>query len=141
MIAAAQRRAIALSVLAALAYYGLVCFITPALPYVPVPTWWRQIWPSGNSAVQSWFGLMDATAAIASAVPVAALLVWFNRGRAATYGLAIGVTVAAYVFLTTIVEYGSTTKILVAGVNQFIWISLALPAVALILIRSRGMTD
>lgn len=135
MIASARRRTVALCVVATLAYYGLASFVTPALPYVPVPEGWSHAWPSAESALQSWFGLLDAVTALLSALPVALLLVWTLRGRAAPIGLAIGVTVAAFILVSSIVEYGTKSHVLITAVNQFIWISLALPAIALVLVR------
>ncbi len=73
MIASARRRTVALCVVATLTYYGLASFVTPALPYVPVPEGWSHAWPSAESALQSWFGLLDAvTALLADPSPKAA---------------------------------------------------------------------
>lgn len=42
---------------------------------------------------------------------------------------------------STVVEYGTKSKILFAAANQFIWVSLALPVVALILGRGKNIRD
>jgi len=139
--AGATPRTIVLGALAALAYYTLLSLITQALPYVPVPAWWRPIWPSPTLAVQTWFGLMDAAGALFAALPVAVLLVWRVRGRAAAVGLATGVMVATYVLGSSVIEYGTEKKILFAAVSQFVWIALALPAFALLLVRGRGIRE
>jgi hypothetical protein len=137
----ATRRTIVLGALAALAYYALLSLITADLPHIPVPAWWRQIWPSPSSAVQTWFGLMDAAGALFAALPVAAFLVWRIGGRAAAIGLATGVMVAAYILGSSFVEYGMNTNTLFVAVNQFVWVGLALPATSLMLMRGRGTRE
>lgn len=138
---AAQRRTILLGLLAALSYYALLSLVAPALPYVPIPAWWRDVWLSPGAAALTWFGLMDAAAAFFAAVPVAVLLIWRIREGASAVGLATGVLVAAYVLCSAVVEYGTGSKILFAAANQFIWVSLALPVVALILGRGKNIRD
>jgi len=88
----------------ATAYYALIGMVRGDLPSAVVPTWWFHAWPSKYAAVISWVGVLDATAALAGAVPISLLIVLFVKDR---YRVAftVGGLVAAVVLVGTFIEF------------------------------------
>ena len=92
----------------ATAYYALVGMVRGDLPSAVVPTWWFHAWPSKYAAVISWVGVLDATAALAGAVPISLLIMLFVKDRYRV-AFAVGGLVAAVVIVGTFIEFPPTS--------------------------------
>jgi len=89
----------------ATAYYALVGWVRGQLPSARVvPTWWFHAWPSKYAAVISWVGVLDATAALAGAVPISLLIVLLVKDRYRV-AFAVGGLVAAVVLVGGYIEF------------------------------------
>jgi hypothetical protein len=89
----------------ATAYYALVGMVRGYLPSAAVvPTWWFHAWPSKYAAVISWVSVLDATAALAGAVPISLLIVLFVKDRYRV-AFAVGGLIAAVVLVGTFIEF------------------------------------
>ena len=132
MTAVTNRRAILFGAIAAGAYYLLLTAITPRLPFAIIPAGWRHMWPSGLSSSLSWFGLLDLAAAVLSALPVVACLIWALGRGGLRVGLAVGILVGLGILCEALLIYSNTPRVVAAAVISMLAHAAAIPAVFLL---------
>ena len=132
VVALPTRRTVLIGVVAAAVYYALLYVITPLLPFTTFPKWWRGLWPTPTSGLVSWYGVLSLVAAVLSALPVAAFLLWAIGRSGLRLSLAVGFLVAVYILCSGMVQYGSTAPVLVSGVIQFVVTSFAVAAMMML---------
>lgn len=131
MTAHSSRCTVLFGVLACVAYYVLLDIVTPFLPHASVPTWWRDAWPTSTAGVMSWFAALDLAAALLSAIPVAAFLLWRVGTRSLLVSLIVGLLVATSVLVSSIVEYPANKRALTVAIVQFASIGSAVAVIVL----------
>lgn len=103
-MSAARLRQIALLGVAAAGYVALNSALFGLLPFASVPEAWSAAGPSRRSAVLSWWQLLDACGALASAIPIALLRHRFVGRPTLRTDLAVA-TPAAVVALAGLAAY------------------------------------
>lgn len=135
MTAHSSPRTVLLGILACVAYYVLLDIVTPLLPYASIPTWWRDAWPSSTSGVMSWFMALNLAAAFLAAIPVAAFIHWRVGPRSLLLSLVVGLLVATSVFVSSVIEYRFTQRVLVVEIVQFAIVGSAVAVLVLVAAR------
>ncbi len=132
MTAVTIRRALLFGTLAAVVYYALLDAITPQLPFATIPGAWRHLWPSALSGMLSWFGLLDLLAAVLSALPVVACLLWAMGRGGLKVGAVAGLLVGVCLICEALFLYPTSAHVLAAmGISLFAH-SVAIPVVFLL---------
>ena len=108
--------------------------LTP-FPWMEWPDWWMPLWSSRAVGLYVWWLLFHSVFAVASALPVAMLLIWKIPKPRIAAALAVGLLVAMGMLIDGLVEYppwsmprGSLTRLYWSdGISQFIVTVLAVP--------------
>ena len=122
------RHALLVAAVAAFYYFASTALMN-RLPYASIPLWWFQNLPGGRSAMVLWLQLMDVSATLIAAFPIAVFLCWkVHRLRYSTSLLAAGVT--SIIVATQVFTYNDPTVHLSAHMQNLIFLNAVVEVTA-----------